>query len=173
MTPYKIIAGGDATAPQAEGMKFIPHVCNSIGGWGSGFVVSLSNRWKKPEEKYRQWYHQRLYTKPSGEDVRFQLGEIQPVKVESDLVVVNIIGQRGTKSLPADQNPERPPIRYGALVDGMRKTAVLAKKYKASIHCPKFGSKLAGGNWEAIELMIFEMWIDEGIPVTVYDFDAR
>lgn len=29
---------GDATAPQAKGVKLIVHVCNDLGGWGKGFV---------------------------------------------------------------------------------------------------------------------------------------
>lgn len=35
---------GDATAPQAKGVKLIVHVCNDLGGWGKGFVPALSRR---------------------------------------------------------------------------------------------------------------------------------
>lgn len=35
---------GDATCPQAKGVKIICHVCNDIGGWGKGFVLALSKR---------------------------------------------------------------------------------------------------------------------------------
>src|SRR5690606_12743464 len=34
----------------------IPHVCNDIGAWGSGFVVALSKFSRAPEEKYRKWH---------------------------------------------------------------------------------------------------------------------
>ncbi len=44
---------GDATAPKGDGPKIIPHVCNDIGGWGSGFVLALSARWAAPEAAYR------------------------------------------------------------------------------------------------------------------------
>jgi hypothetical protein len=27
---------GDATVPQAAGVKIICHICNDIGGWGKG-----------------------------------------------------------------------------------------------------------------------------------------
>lgn len=27
---------GDATCPQAKGVKIICHVCNDLGGWGKG-----------------------------------------------------------------------------------------------------------------------------------------
>ena len=49
---------GDATCPQAKGVKIICHVCNDIGGWGKGFVLALSRRWEQPESEYRAWYAQ-------------------------------------------------------------------------------------------------------------------
>ncbi|GAL87250.1 hypothetical protein NEMVEDRAFT_v1g223552 [Sporocytophaga myxococcoides] len=45
---------GDATRPVGSGNKIIVHVCN--GGWGKGFVMSISKRWKLPETEYRKWY---------------------------------------------------------------------------------------------------------------------
>jgi O-acetyl-ADP-ribose deacetylase (regulator of RNase III) len=59
---------GDATAPGASGNKIIVHVCNDIGGWGRGFVMALSAKWKEPEMEYRKWYK-------SGDN--FKLGEVQ------------------------------------------------------------------------------------------------
>src|SRR5688500_13345662 len=47
---------GDATRPARPGNKIIVHVCNDIGGWGRGFVMALSARWKEPEQSYRQWF---------------------------------------------------------------------------------------------------------------------
>jgi hypothetical protein len=44
---------GDATSPQGTGNKIIVHICNDIGGWGLGFVLALSKRWKAPEIQYR------------------------------------------------------------------------------------------------------------------------
>lgn len=37
---------GDATNPASAGNKIIVHVCNDIGGWGKGFVMAISKRWK-------------------------------------------------------------------------------------------------------------------------------
>jgi O-acetyl-ADP-ribose deacetylase (regulator of RNase III) len=42
---------GDATAPISKGEKIICHICNDIGGWGKGFVLAISKRWKEPEEE--------------------------------------------------------------------------------------------------------------------------
>ncbi|MFF1720208.1 macro domain-containing protein [Streptomyces sviceus] len=50
---------GDATAPSAKGVKLIAHVCNDIGGWGRGFVVSVSRRRPEPEAAYRAWHRGR------------------------------------------------------------------------------------------------------------------
>ena len=47
---------GDATSPISPGNKIITHICNDIGGWGKGFVLALSKKWKVTEEAYRQWY---------------------------------------------------------------------------------------------------------------------
>ncbi|MFR9246851.1 MAG: hypothetical protein ACLVLB_15195 [Bacteroides thetaiotaomicron] len=65
---------GDATAPIGSGVKVITHICNDIGGWGKGFVLALSKKWKMPEEAYRQWYK-------SQEE--FTLGAVQFVNVEN------------------------------------------------------------------------------------------
>ncbi|WP_228098667.1 hypothetical protein [Pedobacter sp. MC2016-24] len=46
---------GDATNPAYSGNKIIVHVCNDIGGWGKGFVMAISKRWKEPEKRYREW----------------------------------------------------------------------------------------------------------------------
>ncbi|HJZ91138.1 MAG TPA: hypothetical protein VKE40_09715 [Gemmataceae bacterium] len=40
---------GDATQPQALGVKMICHACNDIGARGKGFVLALSRRWEQPE----------------------------------------------------------------------------------------------------------------------------
>jgi hypothetical protein len=39
------------------------------------------------------------------------------------------------------------------------------------IHCPKFGSGLAGGQWSFIHQLIIDIW--KNIPVYVYDYDNR
>lgn len=43
---------GDATSPQARGIKIIAHICNDLGGWGKGFVMAISKRWAEPEKAY-------------------------------------------------------------------------------------------------------------------------
>jgi hypothetical protein len=38
----------------------------------------------------------------------------------------------------------------------------------ATIHCPLFGSKLAGGDWLFVETLIEDCWLRVGIPVFVH-----
>ena len=39
--------------------------------------------------------------------------------------------------------------------------------HNVQIHAPKFGSGLAGGNWNFISCLIEDIW--DGIPVFIYD----
>ena len=148
---------GDATAPVGEGQRIIAHVCNDIGGWGAGFVLALSARWREPERAYRQWYEGRA-------DNNFELGATQLVQVEPDLWVANIIGQRDVVD-----GPDGPPIRYEALEAGLAQLADEAYAMDASVHMPRIGCGLAGGEWALVEQIIERTLSARGVPVTVYD----
>lgn len=148
---------GDATTPVGTGNKIIVHICNDIGGWGKGFVMAISAKWKLPEEQYRAWHQSKQ---------NFEMGEVQFVSVEEDIWVANMIGQR---KINKDEHGN-PPIRYEAVELGLGKVAVFAQEMKASIHMPRIGCGLAGGKWEFIEPIIFKQLSEKGITVTVYDF---
>lgn len=148
---------GDATSPKSERPKIMVHICNDVGGWGKGFVVAISAKWKAPETKYREWY----YTKDN-----FELGGVQFVQVEEDTWVANMIAQH---KLNKDEEGN-PPIRYDAVEMGLKKVAAFAIKMNASIHMPRIGCGLAGGKWEMIEPIILRQLSEKNIAVTVYDF---
>ncbi|WP_343632138.1 macro domain-containing protein [Fluviicola sp.] len=148
---------GDATSPEQDGNKIIVHICNDVGGWGKGFVMAISNRWKEPENQFREWF--------KSQD-NFELGEVRFVQVESDLWVANVIGQH---KIHKDEHGN-PPIRYGAIRQGLTKTAAFAEEIDASVHMPRIGCGLAGGTWDQIEPIIEETLITKQIEVTVYDF---
>jgi len=148
---------GDATNPSADGQKIIVHICNDVGGWGRGFVVALSRRWKEPEKHYRAWHR--------GEtDTPFELGRVQLVQVKADIWVANLIGQRDIRSLAGI-----PPIRYEAVRSGLKTVCVEAKRLSASIHMPRIGCGLAGGKWEQIAEIVEQELLSQGLQVTVYD----
>lgn len=148
---------GDATAPQQSGNKMIVHICNDMGGWGKGFVVAISNRWKAPEKQFREWHKSQDH---------FKLGEARFVQVENDLWVANVIGQH---QIYKDEQGN-PPVRYEAIRQGLEKTADFALEIGASVHMPRIGCGLAGGTWDQIEPLIEESLASKGIAVTVYDF---
>ena len=145
---------GDATRPVGDDRKILIHCCNDCGRWGKGFVVALSRRWPITRTEYLKWYRGRK---------GFKLGAVQFIKVEDDVVVGNMIGQHGTKT----QN-KVPPIRYGAIAKCLEKVGTAAVRNKASIHCPRFGSALAGGSWNRIEELINTHLCSKDISVTVY-----
>ena len=152
---------GDATRPTGDHPKIIVHVCNDAGGWGKGFVVAVSRRWREPEKRYRAWYR--------GEEPQsFALGQVQFVQVEDTIWVANLIGQHGMgfqRGLP--------PIRYEAIREGLVTVATKAKELHASVHMPRIGSGLAGGRWEEVERIVREELAANGVTVTVYVLPAR
>jgi len=155
---------GDATTPNGTDARIIVHVCNDIGAWGAGFVVALSRRWPEPERAYRAW------AKGQG-DVPFELGQVQFVTVESDLWVANLIGQHdiARKSVCTD----RPPVRYDAIRTGLARVHHFAWQHQASVHMPRIGAGLAGGDWSVLEGIIRGELTEQGVPVSVYDLPAR
>ncbi|CAD0001097.1 macro domain-containing protein [Flavobacterium chungangense] len=148
---------GDATSPEGSENKIIVHVCNDIGGWGKGFVMAISKRWKTPEKQYREWFK-------SKND--FELGRVQFVQVEENLWVANLIGQH---KINKDENGDA-PIRYNAIEEGLEAVSDFAKTNNASVNMPRIGCGLAGGKWEMIEPIILKTLSDKDIKVVVYDF---
>lgn len=166
-------AVGDATRPQGPGHKCILHCCNDIGMWGAGFVLALSRRWRTPEARYRRWYYEtvrnREISRTTGPLI---LGNVQHVQVEPDITVFNMIGQHRV-GLDGDG---KPPIRYNALRLCLTQVAALARRLypkPVSIHAPRFGAGLAGGDWNRIEALIKEQLEDRGYSVTIYDLPPR
>jgi O-acetyl-ADP-ribose deacetylase (regulator of RNase III) len=150
---------GDATCPQAKGVKLIPHIVNDIGKWGKGFVMALTARWDRPERDYRTWYS-------AGKEAGFHLGAVQFVQVEPYLWIANMVAQHGVK-----RGSSGPPIRYDALTHCLLKVTLKAAELGASVHMPRIGCGLAGGQWSKVEAIILQSLGAANIPVTVYDFD--
>ena len=137
---------------------FFPHVCNNIDLFGGGFAAQVASRF--PEVKAN--YH--ILGKSF---LRTNFGYSQIVKVREDkkykhgLYFVNMIAQNGIKG---PNNPR--PINYAALVKSMIQvsqyiignTGFSNKTENVEIHSPKFGSGLAGGDWNFISDLIDDIW---------------
>lgn len=159
---------GDATKPVGGGLKIIIHVANCNNGWGRGFVLALSAKWKEPEAEFRKLF---LNT-PKSEWINL-LGDAQAIIVEKDIVVVNMIAQKGygknncQKHRTSEHDTET-PLQLDALDECLRKISKAAEKLEnVSIHGPRFGAGLAGGNWNDIEKLINKHLSD--LPVFIYD----
>lgn len=153
-------AVGDATAPPGSGPRVIAHVCNDLGAWGRGFVMALSKRGPEPEVAYRAWYRDRATND-------FTLGAVQLVPVHKNLWVANMIGQHGIRRAGG-----QPPVRYEAIDEALGRLAEHAVQLKASMHMPRIGCGLAGGDWEKIELLLEKRLCLRGVDVTVYDLPS-
>jgi O-acetyl-ADP-ribose deacetylase (regulator of RNase III) len=151
---------GDATKPSTYQAAVIVHICNDVGKWGKGFVTAVSRRWKQPEQRYRESFA--AGRTPS-------LGDVQFVEVEPGVTVANLIGQHGVRS-PRDK-VKPPPIRYDAIRAGLDKVADYAVTNGASVHMPRIGCGLAGGNWSDIEPLIRQALTNRGVSTTVYDLE--
>lgn len=174
----KVITG-DVTDPQFTApneIAIIPHCCNNGGGeygigvMGAGVALALRKKWPAVFEVYQEMQ----YESPKN-GLRNRLGEICYVAIGDNIIVVNMIGQDGLKSV---DNPK--PVQYWALMKCMEsvRTDILSTLHmfpeyegkKAVIHTCEFGGLRAGGNFEFILELIKEQWIDHGIDVVIYKF---
>jgi len=137
---------GDVLRQEGNEIKFIVHVCNDIGKWGAGFTKELSKKWKTPELMYKSFI---LKNKPGIHN----LGKNILVKVEENIYVVNMICQHNVRNLNNSI-----PLKYNYLEKCLNKLAGYIEENKfpsnVSIHMPKIGSGLAGGDWNKIEGII-------------------
>ena len=139
---------GDATRPQGDGKKIICHICNNIGAWGAGFVLTLSKRWKEPEIAYKN-------------KTNYSLTDVDFINVTDNITIANMIAQNGIR------NPNnKKPINYAALRICLNEVNDFAYRNNASIHMPKIGTGLAGGDWNIIEKIIDDI---ASVPVYVYE----
>ena len=149
---------GDATNPLGSSNRYILQIVNDEGKYGAGFSGALSKRWPKVETEYRKWWRERF-----GKLVR---GDIQTIQILSDLVVINMVAQKG---IVGPNNPK--PIDYKALQTCLSKAGDVVSQYNASIHMPKIGAGLSQGDWTEIEPLIEQELLKRGINVTVYTLE--
>lgn len=152
---------GDATQPSAVGNKIIAHVCNDVGKWGKGFVLALRARFPQSEHAYRSWHMQ--MTGPGSPP--FELGQVQAVQVAEDLLIVNMIAQHDVAS-----RTNVHPLDYVALEACLNKLADLALLTKASVHMPRIGCGLGGGEWTTVETIIMRTLVAKNVATVVYDY---
>jgi len=147
----------------------VPHVCNNMDVFGGGFTAGISQYYPNVKENYHM-------LGPSF--LKKNLGHTQFIvakenkKNNNKIIFANMIAQNGVIS---KTNPR--PLNYLALCRSMVAVATYIKnnidphEQQTQIHCPKFGSGLAGGNWHFIQNLIEDIWTD--VDVFVYDIDRK
>jgi len=111
---------GDATQPQRQNPDakvYLPHCVNSIGAWGSGFVLAINNRWGiGPRTLYKDWNKGMSSTEindayPTATvkvitQTRFFVGGVQQIALPDGFVLVNIQENNQTGDTMSEQNEE-------------------------------------------------------------------
>lgn len=150
---------------------FIPHVCNNIDLFGAGFAASISEKFPIVKENYHMLGKNFLRT---------HMGHCQIMKVyesseyKHKIYVANMIAQNG---IPSTKNTRA--LNYLGLVRSMNtlsrfimsETGFLKKTENIEIHAPKFGSGLAGGNWNFISDLIEDIWGE--FNVYIYNYSKK
>lgn len=126
---------GDATRPITTGKSVLAHVCNDMGRWGRGFVISINKTFENiPCDNYREWYRQQYCS--------LTLGDVQFVEINA-----NMVAQRGVFTIRGV-----PPIRY----DAFRTALCTVFSAHSDVHMPRIGCGFAGGQWEYIEEILLD-----------------
>lgn len=133
----------------------IPHVCNHHFVAESGFVVPLTKnfpQWKKDYKNYGKQFCQ------DSINTGVPLGDV----VYTKCVKIHIA------SMIAQTLGGKRPLYYNYLVMCMEDVLEYSYKRQLDIHCPAFGSGLAGGNFDFIQCLIEDIWEKNGLEVTMY-----
>jgi hypothetical protein len=141
---FKVIRKSITDLELGDGPNYLIQSCNNIGAYGAGVSGVISKKWPLVESFYRKKYLEyKDYTGQSG----LPMGLIMVVEVESNLSVVNIIGQEGLRSR---SNPK--PVRWGSISIGLNR---LLEHYPVgTYHLPLIGCGLGGGKeWELMEVL--------------------
>lgn len=137
----------------------IPHVCNNKYVMGAGIAYQLAKRYPNVLEIYRRG-------KPSLGETQFVIAETGSYSYGPWKVVANMVAQTLYEN-------DEVPLKYEHLVSCMQKVREYCFKQLKIMQIPvkiltiPFGSGLAGGNRQLIDILIKEMWVDCGIDVTV------
>lgn len=149
----------------------IPHVCNNVDVFGGGFAAAVSDRFPIVKENYHLLG--KSFLKNNFGHVQFIDVPIKN-KFGNKLIFANMIAQNG---LP-DRNNRR-CLNYATLVKSMvlvsnyikNNTNKIDDNINIEIHAPKFGSGIAGGNWNFISDLIEDIWYQH--DVFIYNYNKK
>jgi hypothetical protein len=158
------VKSGSAT--NLEPHVILGHVCNSAGGWGAGFVLSVNNISSVPKAAYKALY----------QDNQLSLGFTQFVEIKPTIFVANMIAQDGYARNHADGCA----LDYEALKSCLKTLFARAIKLGYKVYFPAgMGSTLAGGKRETVHEIIketaelIEQKFGGELDVTLWEFDPK
>lgn len=127
---------------------FMVHGCNAQGAMGSGIAWAIREKWPVVYEVYNR----------RQIDCGLSMGEIVPVSVNDELVVVNAITQEYYIGHKDAKGIER-FVDYEAIAKCFEQINDLPNKYpdiEPILHFPLIGADRGRGNWNIIEAIIDE-----------------
>lgn len=142
---------GDATLPVKK-PAVLPHICNDVGKWGSGYVVALSKRFGNAEGS-----PEAVYRKSSP----WILGHVTLAQATPDIYVANMVAQHSVK-----RDGEIKPLRLKALEQCLDIVYTWARSNGFTVHMPRIGTDRAGGTWNEVEPIILKYM---SVDTYVYD----
>lgn len=158
-TPFTQIVNGDIREAKSG---FILSGCNSRNSNGSGLARSLAEKWPRVKERYHSFYADKGY---------LDLGDFDAVFITNKtpngrpLYVVNMITQDkfGYDGILY--------VSYAAIEVGVTNLVRMINRnnLEKSIHTPKIGCGLAGGDWDIV-VDIFKRVIPEDFDLTYWDY---
>ena len=140
----------------AEPEGFIMHGCNAQGVMGSGVANIVRQRYHEAYRVYALQYP------------NYIMGEVIPVQVEDDLVIINAITQDdyGTQKVQADYGAIRQAMKGAVHV--VNSGVHLAPKV---LHMPFIGAGLAGGDPATIYQIMQEELADADVEAYLWVYD--
>jgi hypothetical protein len=150
----------------------IPHVCNNLDIFSGGFAKAIGDRFPEVKENYHL-LGKNFLKNNFGYSQFIRINTKLPL--QSKIIACNMICQDGFLS-----GSKNRALHYGALVSSMYKVKKYINELRTQskddihnieIHAPKFGSGIAGGNWNFISELIEDIWTD--LPIYIYQFNNK
>lgn len=151
---------GDVLSPAGAGPKVICQLVNDQARvWGGGVARSAAQKFPAAQRDFSGW----LWEIPRPQ----RLGSVHFAEVRHTTFLASLVAQQGYGASTA------PRIRYAPLERCLSRVAQFALERAASIHMPRIGGGISGGDWNMVEEIVREAVIAKGVPVTVHDLPPK
>lgn len=140
-------------------LKYIAHGVNCQNAMGSGVAKALFDKWPQVKEQYHSFMNEGMNSGRSPKDF---LGTYQErIEVEPDKFVINLFTQ-----LNYGYDGKR-YVNYNAILTSLRLSIYRYDIKQMAI--PKIGCGLAGGDWNFLEQILTDAFLDWDVELWVYE----